>query len=303
MAEFAAVPGTPMKPSKGEDLEHPVTDLEAVRSILVQGLPLLDQELTESSIVQVFSAYGEISKLLLQTNEESRTQRAVLVFADVAGATSALQANGRDILGANCSVSLASSMPALNDGLDRDNVSDQPAAMGGMEGRTLTTAEWIKGIFAQGMVYTRLFDEKLGVSSTAKSIAAKVQTQVEQIDEKHNVSGKLAAVAFTAQSKVQEVNTKLKVSETASKWAHSAKESTDKALESNPRVAAGVHQAGDAIGSLVKSVSGLAHQAMGQPQEMAGPSPPSAGPANTAGGTFGISESDTSAGALPTKPV
>ncbi|CAM9589004.1 unnamed protein product [Ectocarpus sp. 8 AP-2014] len=71
MAEFAAVPGTPMKPSKGEDLEHPVTDLEAVRSILVQGLPLLDQELTESSIVQVFSAYGEISKLLLQTNEES----------------------------------------------------------------------------------------------------------------------------------------------------------------------------------------------------------------------------------------
>ncbi|CAM9602990.1 unnamed protein product [Ectocarpus fasciculatus] len=291
-----------MKPSKGDDLEHPVTDLEAVRSILVQGLPLLDQELTESSIVQVFSAYGEISKLLLQTNEESRTQRAVLVFAEVAGATSALQANGRDILGANCSVSLASSMPALNDGLDRENVSDQPAT-GGVEGRTLTTAEWIKGIFAQGMVYTRLFDEKLGVSSTAKSIAAKVQTQVEQIDEKHNVSGKLAAVAFSAQAKVQEVNTKLKVSETASKWAHTAKESTDKALESNPRVAAGVHQAGDAIGSLVKSVSGLAHQAMGQPQEMAGPVPPAAVPANTAGGTFTISESDTSAGVPPTKPV
>lgn len=45
---------------------------------------------------------------------------------------------------------------------------------GGMEGRTLTTAEWIKGIFAQGMVYTRLFDERLGVSQKAKSIAAKV---------------------------------------------------------------------------------------------------------------------------------
>lgn len=45
---------------------------------------------------------------------------------------------------------------------------------GGMEGRKLTTAEWIKGIFAQGMVYTRLFDEKLGVSQKAKSIAAKV---------------------------------------------------------------------------------------------------------------------------------
>lgn len=43
-----------------------------------------------------------------------------------------------------------------------------------MEGRTLTTAEWIKGVFAQGMVYTRLFDEKLGVSQKAKSIAAKV---------------------------------------------------------------------------------------------------------------------------------
>lgn len=42
-----------MTGSKGDDLEHPVTEQEAVRSVLVQGLPLLDQELTESSIVQV----------------------------------------------------------------------------------------------------------------------------------------------------------------------------------------------------------------------------------------------------------
>lgn len=42
-----------MKSSKGDALDHPVTEIEAVRSILVQGLPLLDQELTESSIVQV----------------------------------------------------------------------------------------------------------------------------------------------------------------------------------------------------------------------------------------------------------
>lgn len=53
-----------MKPSKGDDLEHPVTELEAVRSILVQGLPLLDQELTESSIVQVNAALYHINLLL-----------------------------------------------------------------------------------------------------------------------------------------------------------------------------------------------------------------------------------------------
>ncbi|CAM9671753.1 unnamed protein product [Scytosiphon promiscuus] len=301
MAEFAS--NTPMTPTKGSDLDHPVTEQEAVRSILVQGLPLLDQELTESSIVQVFSAYGEISKLLLQTNEESKTQRAVLVFAEAAGAHTALQANGRDILGANCTVSLASSMPPLNDGLDRDNVSDQPAAGGGMEGRTLSTAEWIKNIFAQGMVYTRLFDEKLGVSQTAKSLAVKMQTQVEQIDEKHNVSGKFAAVALSAQAKVHEVDTKLKVSETASKWAMNAKESTDKALESNPRVAAGVHQAGDAIGSLVRGVSGLAQQAMGQPQTSE-PAPPAAVPGSTDGSSAAAaSESSTSAaGVPPSKP-
>lgn len=46
--EFAST----MKASKGDALEHPVTELEAVRSILVQDIPLLDQELTESSIVQ-----------------------------------------------------------------------------------------------------------------------------------------------------------------------------------------------------------------------------------------------------------
>jgi len=49
---------------------------------------------------------------------------------------------------------------------------------GGVEGRTLTTAEWIKSLFAKGMVYTRLFDEKLGVSQTAKSVAAKVTVSV-----------------------------------------------------------------------------------------------------------------------------
>lgn len=37
------------------------------------------------------------------------------------------------------------------------------------------------------------------------------------------------------------------------------------ALESNPRVAAGVHQAGDAFGSLVRNVSGLAQQAVRTP--------------------------------------
>lgn len=50
MPEFAS--STPMKASRGNALEHPVTEQEAVRSVLVQGLPMLDQELTESSIVQ-----------------------------------------------------------------------------------------------------------------------------------------------------------------------------------------------------------------------------------------------------------
>ena len=47
----------PMVASTADKLSHPVTEKEAMRSILVQGLPLLDQELTESSIVQV-SAMG-----------------------------------------------------------------------------------------------------------------------------------------------------------------------------------------------------------------------------------------------------
>lgn len=41
-----------MAASTGSNMSHPVTEQEAARSILVQGLPLLDQELTESSIVQ-----------------------------------------------------------------------------------------------------------------------------------------------------------------------------------------------------------------------------------------------------------
>lgn len=62
------------------------------------------------------------------------TQRAVVVFTETEGAVAALQANGRDILGSNCTVSLASSMPLLSDGsLATDNVSDE--ATSGAEGK------------------------------------------------------------------------------------------------------------------------------------------------------------------------
>lgn len=41
-----------------------------------------------------------------------------------------VQANGRDVLGSNCSVGLAASMPALHEGIGRENVSDQPEVEG-----------------------------------------------------------------------------------------------------------------------------------------------------------------------------
>ena len=45
---------------------------------------------------------------------------------------------------------------------------------GNSENRKMTYAEWVGSFLAQGMVYTRLFDEKLGVSQTAKVFAGKV---------------------------------------------------------------------------------------------------------------------------------
>ncbi|CAN0438448.1 unnamed protein product, partial [Hapterophycus canaliculatus] len=81
-----------------------VTEEQAARSVLVQGLPILDRQPTESSLVEVFSVYGRVSRLVLQTIRLSQTQRALVVFAESAGATAALQQNDRDILGAICSV-------------------------------------------------------------------------------------------------------------------------------------------------------------------------------------------------------
>lgn len=58
-----------------------------------------------------------------------------MVYAESEAAVAALKANGRDILGANCTVSLASSMPTLKDGsLASENVSDSPAVGGEGEG-------------------------------------------------------------------------------------------------------------------------------------------------------------------------
>lgn len=45
-------------------------------------------------------------------------------------------------------------------------------------------------------------------------------------------------------------------------WSLPVRRGRPQALESNPRVAAGVHQAGDAFGNLVRNVSGLAQQAV-----------------------------------------
>lgn len=46
------------------------------------------------------------------------------------------------------------------------------------EDHTMTAAEWIKSVLAQGVVYTRLFDEKLGVSRTAKAVVAKASAEL-----------------------------------------------------------------------------------------------------------------------------
>lgn len=50
-------------------MSHPVTEQEAARSILVQGLPLLDQELTESSIVQ-----ASANEAILSHSRSNRSQ-------------------------------------------------------------------------------------------------------------------------------------------------------------------------------------------------------------------------------------
>lgn len=77
------------------------------------------------------------------------------------------------------------------------------------------------------------------------------------------------------------------------------------ALESNPRVAAGVNQAGDTVNKIITGVSGFAQQAMGQqpqPEELPGPRP-----ANPQG-NFRMSDAAAAApadgsDAPPTKPV
>ncbi|CAN0210549.1 unnamed protein product, partial [Ectocarpus sp. 8 AP-2014] len=97
--------------SEGGELPE-VTEQEAARSVLVQGLPVLDLHTTESSLEEVFSVYGRVFKLILQTIDQSQTQRTVVVFKQSAGATAALQQNDRDILGASCSVSLSSTLAA-----------------------------------------------------------------------------------------------------------------------------------------------------------------------------------------------
>lgn len=74
-SEFAAT--TPMKPSQGDAMSHPITELEASRAVLVQGLPLLDQELTESSIVQV--SYSPLTTNHAGQRSCVRYSRAVVV--------------------------------------------------------------------------------------------------------------------------------------------------------------------------------------------------------------------------------
>lgn len=126
---------------------HGVTEQEAARSVFVQGLPDLDLQPTESSLVEVFSVYGRVSRLLLQTIPQSQTQRALVVFTESAGATAVLQQNGRDILGASCSVSLSSTLAASNERFDCDNVHWMGEAEGALSGCTPTTAEWVQLVF------------------------------------------------------------------------------------------------------------------------------------------------------------
>ena len=211
---------TPPAAGSSDDPTAPslLSGVEMTRTVIVRGVPYDDPAVTEKSLYEKFSPFGEITRILFQgtnamtgASDGPAYQQAFIVFAKDASAAASLSADGTPVLGGAVRVALVSSLTT-----PRPPQSISASASSSLTGdRLLVPPEALVGVLASGFLYVKNYDERHGVTRRVKlwlgeqdsrlHISETVATQAhrldqmwQQLNESYRLQQRIDAVAQTA---------------------------------------------------------------------------------------------------------
>lgn len=251
---------------------------EVPRSIVVSGIPVADPVATERALLDAFSSFGGIARLIFQDEGlvvEGRPtrQRAVIVFQREPAATNAVIASGMSVLGAPVQVVLASHLPpsehASSGGAGYAS-SGLPVAGSGAPLVSPDAVAAVAHLLAQGymagergIASVRRYGEERGYTDRVRVVYHDAARTAADINQRYHIVPIAHATVAAALNAAKSIDQQYRISQRSSALVHDAMDKGREMLNEYPAAARVVHSASSLLGQTLAAVStavGMARQ-------------------------------------------
>jgi hypothetical protein len=187
-------------PSKGATVADKPKDTyisaaEIKCAVVVTGIPQVSAEETHAALVDAFSLFGSVQRVVSQGDERKDAgapdlQHAVIVFGDDASAAAALAYDGSHLFGTPVKVSLASGLSAASDGTG--------ASTDALTSSVEVVSSWLaRGITLgrRGATHVQHFSHRHGITDAVSRAVARFRAGAKSTDEKYGISAGVKARA------------------------------------------------------------------------------------------------------------
>jgi hypothetical protein len=192
-----------------------VLDAEMPRAVVVTGIPDSDAATTERCILDTFSSFGPIARIIFQSESSSR-QHAVIIYHSEQGAAASLAADSTSFMGSpEIHVVLASSLlPQPSTGSSTASTST-----GGPRRPTIASTViadllangYLFGV--QGVAHMKRLDSERGLSQRVSVVAENIKGSVNVIDQRYRVSTTVMTTYELAKQQALELDTRFGITQ------------------------------------------------------------------------------------------
>jgi hypothetical protein len=205
----------PLSSSEAPDF-NVVLDAEMPRAVVVTGIPDSDAATTERCILETFSSFGPIARIIFQS-ESSTRQHAVIIYHSEQGAASSLAADSTSFMGSSeIHVVLASSLlpqPSSGSGPSASPSSGGPRrpTIASTVIADLLANGYLFGV--QGVAHMKRLDSERGLSQRVSVVAENIKGSVNVIDQRYRVSTTVLTTYELAKQQALELDTRFGITQ------------------------------------------------------------------------------------------
>jgi len=185
------------------------------RAVVVTGIPDSDAATTERCILDTFSSFGPIARIIFQS-ESSTRQHAVIIYHSVQGAASSLAADSTSFMGSEIHVVLASSLlPQPSSGSGGTSASPSGGPRRPTIASTVIADLLANGYLfgVQGVAHMKRLDSERGLSQRVSVVAENIKGSVNVIDQRYRVSTTVLTTYELAKQQALELDTRFGITQ------------------------------------------------------------------------------------------